>query len=177
MSANLAHPEPPTAQLSRVTVRSGGQLGADLGFLRGARAMGATTAGWAPSGWKTEAGPMPSLADFGLRESPSDGYTQRTAWNVEDAQVTIVFGDPTSRGSALTIQCAELHGRPFLRIPWDPSKPVDPSDQRVAAIVAWLQKHKATHINGAGNRESVAPGITVAADRLIRAVLARLSIR
>ena len=159
---------------ARYTVRSGGQLGADLGFLRGAKAAGAITAGWCPDGWKTEAGPMPSLADFGLRETPSDGYTQRTSWNVEDAQVTIVFGDHTSRGSALTIECCEHHGRPILRIPWDPLKPVEPSDQRVAAIVAWLQKHKATHINGAGNRESVAPGIEVAAERLIRAVLARL---
>lgn len=129
-------------------------------------------AGWCPSGWKTETGPAPWLAGFGLRETPSDGYTQRTAWNVEDAQVTIVFGNPESPGSKLTIQCAELHAKPILRIPWDPSKPTDPSEQRTAAIVAWLKKHGATHINGAGNRESVAPGITVAADRLIRAVLA-----
>lgn len=174
MIANLVHPEPATAQLSRITVRSGGQTGADFGFIHGAKMMGATTAGWIPRGWLTEEGPMPWLEVFGLRETPEAGYPQRTSWNVRDAEVTILFGDPTSRGSRLTIECCEMHARPILRIPWDPSKPADPSDARAAAIVAWLRKHGATHINGAGNRESVAPGITVAADRLIRAVLARL---
>ena len=155
-------------------MRSGGQTGGDFGFIHGAKMMGATTAGWIPRGWLTEEGPAFWLKEFGLLETPEAAYPQRTSWNVRDAEVTILFGDPTSRGSRLTIECCEMHGKPILRIPWDPSKPADPSDARAAAIVAWLQKHGATHINGAGNRESVAPGITVAADRLIRAVLARL---
>jgi len=40
---------------------TGGQIGADQGALRAARAAGIATGGWAPAGWETEAGPAPEL--------------------------------------------------------------------------------------------------------------------
>jgi Circularly permutated YpsA SLOG family len=51
-------------------VITGGQTGADQGGLRAARACGVPTAGWAPRGWLTEAGPTLWLADWGLVECP-----------------------------------------------------------------------------------------------------------
>ena len=48
---------------------SGGQTGADLGGLEGARDAGIETGGWAPAGYRTEIGDQEELLKgFGLKE-------------------------------------------------------------------------------------------------------------
>lgn len=136
---------------------SGGQTGADYGGLLGARDAGVRTGGTAPRGWGTEAGPRPSLADYGLVESASSGWTARTQKNVADADVTVIVGNPKSPGSRLTLQACVQRRRPVLCVPYAP----DEVEKQVARIVEFLLDldRPVLTVNVAGNRESVMPGI------------------
>ena len=49
--------------MTLTTIISGGQTGADQAGLLAAQALGLQTGGWAPHGWRTDAGPAPWLAD------------------------------------------------------------------------------------------------------------------
>lgn len=134
---------------------SGGQTGADQGALIAAREMGIPTGGTAPKGWKTEAGAEPHLKAYGMVEAPGDSYAWRTGRNIGEADATVVFGDVTSKGSALTMRLCQQFAKPFF---------VNPTrDDLQAFVIAFDVKT----LNVAGNRESVNPGI---AER-VRAVL------
>ena len=152
-------------------VWSGGQTGADLGGLVGARAVGYMTGGWAAKGWQTERGPQPSLASFNLRECPDPGYPARTRYNVRDTDGTLLVGDRTSVGSRLTLDLCRQMGRPHLVVGWTPERGQSPSAAAIEAVRAWLVRHRIRRLNVAGNRESVAPGIEGATAWLVREVL------
>jgi hypothetical protein len=49
-------------------VISGGQTGVDQAFLRAAWRACLETGGTAPKGWRTDKGPNPGLAQYGLKE-------------------------------------------------------------------------------------------------------------
>jgi|SRR3972149_8545688 len=69
--------------------------------LLAARKCGIAPGGIAPKGFKTELGPEPSLAFFGLVESGD--YKHRTLQNVINSDCTIIFCvDQYSPGSYLT---------------------------------------------------------------------------
>jgi len=93
-------------------VVSGGQTGADQAGLRAARGAGIPTGRWAPLGWKTEDGPAPWLADFGLVECEEPGYPAMTRANVRDSEGTIWFGDPDWPGGRTTLRACVAPGRP-----------------------------------------------------------------
>ena len=84
-------------------IRSGGQTGADQGALCAGHLLDIPTGGWAPLGWRTDDGPEPGLAAFGLVEAGSADYPTRTHLNVRDSDGTLIFGDIDSPGSKLTI--------------------------------------------------------------------------
>lgn len=89
---------------------SGGQTGVDQAALRAAKACGIPTGGWAPKGFRTEAGPAPWLADFGLREHASADYPVRTRANCRDAGLTLILitrESELARGTALTLRFAQ----------------------------------------------------------------------
>lgn len=96
---------------------SGGQTGADFAGLKCARAKGLETGGWAPKGWKTDNGPDPRLADYGLRECNVEGYAVRNYWNACEARVTIWFGNTTSPGYKCTKAACYHYHRPFIENP------------------------------------------------------------
>jgi hypothetical protein len=152
-------------------VISGGQTGADQGALFGARGAGVETGGWAPRGWLTEDGPAPWLAGWGLREH-EPGWAPRTAANVGASDGTLLVGDRTSAGSALTLDLCRAWGRPHLVIGWRPGRGVDASPTAVDAVRRWLDERQIVTLNVAGNRESKAPGIWWATAALVYAVLA-----
>ncbi len=156
-------------------VRSGGQTGADIGGLRGARSAGVPTCGWAPRGWRTEAGPAPWLADFGVMEASSADYAVRTEMNVRESHGTLLVGDRGSAGSRLTLDLCRRLGRPYLCVVWRPGMSATPRPDTVAAIRQWAGVLGIRWLNVAGNRESVAPGIEVATAALVSAVLAGAS--
>lgn len=146
---------------------SGGQTGADLGGLVGARRAGLVTGGTAPQGWRTEKGPKPELATFGLNEHPSAGYTARTLCNVLDSDITIIFScENTSAGTVFTKKAAEKHSKPYLC--------VDPFSMDAAKRVAdFINRHTPSVMNIAGNRESKCPGIAAKVASIIEQVFAQ----
>src|SRR3990167_9773333 len=94
---------------------SGGQSGADQGGLLAGLYLSIPTGGWAPRGWRTENGPAPWLADYGVREWSTSDYVGRTRANVEWADGTVIFGR-RSPGSNRTEEIARQLGRPCLWI-------------------------------------------------------------
>jgi hypothetical protein len=141
-----------------IKVISGGQTGADQAGLRAAKTEGYQTGGWACKGWKTEAGPAPWLADFGLQECPIKGYPTRTHWNVRDSSMTLIIG-VGSAGTNLTQRlCGPLYGtqRPWLWVPWPEAVDYDP----ITKVRDWLWTPTGDIVlNVAGNREETNPGI------------------
>lgn len=136
---------------------SGGQTGADQGALHGARLVGLETGGAAPKGYWTETGGEPVLlGDYGLIETFAKGYPPRTHINVMNSDGTLIFGDPESRGSALTMRyCNEL-GRTFRIVLWRKS---GIELDTLMSVALWVTMNSIKTLNVAGNRESKNPGI------------------
>lgn len=135
-------------------VISGGQSGADQAGWRAARRFGIQCSGWMPHGFLTEEGPRPEFAGlYGAKEHESPEYPPRTHANARDADATVWFGDPRSRGAKATLQAAKI----FLMIveagPWPPPSALAEQFARPH----WRDSLRV--LNVAGNRESSAPGI------------------
>jgi len=127
---------------------SGGQTGADQGGLEAGKELGLETGGWAPYGWKTEDGPnKPLLEAYGLKMCLEPGYPPRTRKNVEDSDLTVLFGRMDSPGSKLTSKLCIALGKPFAVSPL------------AGMLRELIEKHNVKVLNVAGNRESVTPGI------------------
>ena len=141
-------------------VISGGQTGADQGGLFAARASGLETGGWAPLGWKTETGPAPWLAEFGLVECPDPGYPARRRRNVMDADAVLVFGNLSSPGSRGLIRDCRMLAKPWVHVASGISTP------RMIAEFLRLRPHVQT-LMIAGNRESSSPGIAGRVERFL----------
>ncbi len=130
---------------------SGGQTGADQGGLEAGRQLGLETGGIAPAGFYTEKGRNPDLLKgYGLIEGPkgstiADDYRIRTAMNVRDSDATVLFGNPTSPGSKLTVRSCRDYGRACL---------INPTLAEVKDVARTIEV-----LNVAGNRESRQPGI------------------
>lgn len=151
---------------------SGGQTGIDRAALRAALACGLEVGGWCPPDVSAEDGPIDLR--FGLRPTPVErssrfpnvARSQRTVWNVRDADATLVLTrssrSPVRRdeGTDLTLLSAELYGRPHRRL-----DVTDPATSQL--VVSWLQHHEAEVLNVAGPAQSVAPGIEEQAFRLL----------
>ena len=143
---------------------SGGQSGADLGGLVGARRAGIPTGGVAPKNYMTEKGPQPeALKAFGLIEDDVDGYGSRTEKNAAAGDVTIIFAkNQRSGGTGKTIRSCVAAGKPYLL--------VNPFEDCIEEVEAFLAEHKPKVLNVAGNRETVAPGIASRVAGIIAAV-------
>ena len=143
---------------------SGGQTGADMGGLLGARRLGIPTGGVAPKNWYTENGPRPELVNFGLVESESQSYAVRTEQNMEMCDgVLLVAKNFYSTGSNLTRNLAQQYGKPLFEVPMPTISKLE-SEYLIRDIRQWLSYHEHAFrgisvLNVAGNRESVARGI------------------
>ena len=145
-------------EIGDVKIISGGQTGADMGGLEGARAAGLETGGVAPSGFKTEKGMNIKLKDYGLKASTSSDYNVRTKQNVLDSDGTVIFGNVASSGSANTIRFAKEAGKPVI---------INPTAEQLRNFAK--DKHI---INIAGNRESRNPGLQVKVASIVREAFA-----
>jgi RluA family pseudouridine synthase len=131
-------------------ILSGGQTGVDRAALDVARDLGLATGGWCPKGRKAEDGEIDRR--YPLEETPSGEYSQRTEWNVRDAEATLLltWGEPTG-GTAFTVECAQRLGRPVLCFDlaqgWG-----------AGAFREWIEANAVSVLNIAGPRESRAPG-------------------
>jgi fructose-specific component phosphotransferase system IIB-like protein len=153
-------------------VISGGQTGVDQAALRAAKTLGIPTGGYAPKGWKTEDGPAPWLANYGLVEHQG-GYSARTRANVAAAGLTLILlqaESDLSGGTALTLQIAKSANdrgvsgfAVFLIV----------RQEAVAACQHFLSEAIASGVsilNVAGPRESKSPGIGELAEKFLRQV-------
>ena len=153
-------------------VISGGQTGVDQAALRAARDCGIAIGGWCPPGRACEGGVIPS--EFPLRETLNDRSpeapdvprSQRTEWNVRDADATLILraahahADP---GTDVTARFAAQYGRATLTC--------DITDARgPEQIASWIGAHDVRTLNVAGPSESTAPGVGDAAYGLLREV-------
>ena len=136
-------------------VISGAQTGSDQGGLAAGVELGLVTGGWAPKGYRTQDGPAPWLAKFGVQEHWSAEYPPRTRQNVLESDGTLWVGNPDSPGGKLTLRtCREANRTKFeLRF-------VDPlQEHSVVDFRAWIKRFDIRTLNVAGNRESSSPGI------------------
>ena len=137
---------------------SGGQTGADQGALEAAARLGLATGGMMPQGWRTEAGPRPDLAAlYSLQEHSSPRYALRTQNNILMSDATLLLGNITSKGSAMTKHCVDQYKKPFYHYPW--FHPLDLPQFPDRNFEAWLVANKVEVLNVAGNRESQNQGI------------------
>ncbi len=157
----------PCRRISRI--RSGGQTGADRGALDAARELGVPVCGWCPPGGLAEDFPEPPglLATYPeLTEGASEGYAERTTWNVRDSHATLIIapaGLKPSSGTELTAHCASRMGRPCLVIS---------GVSQVGDVARWLSGLGAElTLNVAGPRESETPGTYAVAKEIVRQLL------
>lgn len=138
-------------------VISGGQTGVDFYGISIAKDIGIPTGGMAPRGYMTENGPNSSLKHiFGLSESVSSYYSERTYRNVINSDGTIIFGNITSAGTVLTISYLKQEGKKYI---------INPT---VGELVKWINDWSIQILNVAGNRGS---RISQAEEEEIRLVL------
>ncbi|NEX20233.1 hypothetical protein G3480_07885 [Thiorhodococcus mannitoliphagus] len=134
-----------------IVIVSGGQTGVDRAALEAAMALGLPVGGWCPKGRRAEDGAID--ARYPLRETPSLDYAQRTAWNVRDADATLIlYREALSGGTLLTAQLARRAGRPLL------TRDLSAGFDEVSAA-RWLTTNHIDVLNCAGPRESGVPGI------------------
>lgn len=146
---------------------SGGQTGVDRAALDVARVYGVPVGGWCPRGRRAEDGTIPDR--YPLRETPSEEYAQRTAWNVRDSDGTLIIAPaPLAGGTALTREEAEDQGKPVIHV-----RPNDPVP--VPMIRAWGTENGVRLLNVAGPRASEVEGIYESAYQILEALLAALS--
>ena len=145
-------------------VVSGGQTGADVAGLRAARTFFLETGGWVPKGFKTENGPRPGYADeFGLVETETEDYVERTLLNARDSDGTIrIATKMNSVGEKCTLKGIKMFKRPYFDV--DPTElhPAEPTE-----VADWIVEEGIGTLNVAGNRESVSPGIERFAEKYL----------
>jgi hypothetical protein len=148
-------------------VISGGQMGADQAGLAVAKRLGILTGGLVSKGFLTETGLRPDLAaEYGLEETDTVDYAERTERNVLLADGTVVFGDARSPGSMLTVRLCRRHGRPCLTI-----RPDAAPDQAARPLQAWLDEHRIATLHVVGNRASQAPRVAMLVDAVLELAL------
>jgi hypothetical protein len=142
---------------------SGGQTGVDRAALDVALELGLACGGYCPQGRDAEDGPIPDK--YPLQETPSADPSQRTEWNVRDADGTLILtlGNPTG-GTALTIEHTQKLRRPCLVV--DLNLPVNTD-----VINGWLAANQIQTLNIAGPRASESPQIYELAKAMLRNLL------
>lgn len=146
---------------------SGGQTGVDRAALDAGLAHDMTVGGWCPKGRLAEDGPIPDR--YPLKETPSEAYEQRTAWNVRDSDGTLIVTRGTLEGgTALTMTEVKRQGRPVLHVRTTDAVPVP-------MIKAWCEEHDIRVLNVAGPRASELDNIYDEARSLLEAFLSALA--
>lgn len=146
-------------------VISGRQTGVDRAALDAAMECGIPAGGWCPKGRRAEDGFVPHR--YPLVETPSRGYTQRTTWNVRDADVTVILilGE-LAGGSGFTAEVAAKLGKPCLVADLGLYAAAD-------LVTEFLEARRVRTLNVAGPRESRSRGIHDRARQVLLEVFRR----
>lgn len=138
------------------TIRTGGQSGADRAAMDTALRYHIDLCGWCPrGGWAEDYPEAPGLlADYPrLRETPSAGTSQRTIWNMRDADaiLTIMPEEAVSGGTDLGLREGGRLGKPMYTAA---------GTEDMAGILEWLESlPDGLDVCVGGPRESECPGI------------------
>ena len=143
---------------------SGGQTGVDRAALDAALELGFPCGGWCPKGRRAEDGIIP--LKYPLEETSSPDYPQRTEFNIQDSDGTLIltWGPPLG-GTLLTLKLARKHHKPYQFI--DLAEGED-----AMRVREWMKKSAIQILNVAGPRESEAPGIHDRALSFLREIFA-----
>jgi hypothetical protein len=141
--------------LPTITIISGGQTGADRAALDFAIENGISHGGWCPRQRRAEDGVIPSK--YGVRETPSTHYSQRTEWNVRDSEGTVVFSIQAcvTGGTRLTFELAKRLGKSVLHLSRDEMESAAAGEK----LRAFVEEHRIRRLNVAGPRGSQEPEI------------------
>jgi WD40 repeat protein len=132
---------------------SGGQTGADRAGLDAAKFLKIKTGGYCPKGYLTETGYDLSLKTYGLKQTKSELYTERTLKNVLSGDGTVLFcrmdknKNIIGEGTAYTYQLTLEHNKPVI---------INPTGKQ---FIKWIKDNNIKILNVAGNRESQYLGI------------------
>jgi len=142
---------------------SGGQTGVDRAALDFAIRNGIKHGGWCPRGRRAEDGVIPQ--QYCLIEADTPLYQQRTRLNVRDSQATLIFCDlkRRSRGTALTIKCAESMCKPYMV--------VDIEHCNGRKILKWLQRVRPQILNVAGPRAGESSRASLVVDTVLSSLI------
>ena len=141
---------------------SGGQTGVDRAALDAALELGIPCGGWCPKGRRAEDGIIPLR--YPLEETSSPDYPQRTEFNIQDSDGTLILAwGPPLGGTLLTLKLARKHHKPYQLI--DLSEGGD-----AMRVRDWIKRSAVQILNVAGPRESEAPGIHARALNFLRQI-------
>lgn len=149
---------------------SGGQSGVDRAALDVALGRRLDFGGWCPrGGWAEDFPDPPGVLEKypQLTETPGDDPSQRTRWNVRDADATLILVTTemgASAGSAFTRACALSLAKPHLVIDLRARDALPEARE-------WIGRIAPATLNIAGPRESEAPGVYRAARRFLEILL------
>jgi hypothetical protein len=155
---------------------SGGQTGADLGGLEGARECGIRTGGTAPPNWISGGKPQKELLQsFGLVEGEPDSriYPKRTMKNVDDSDGTVAILWGNSAGTNKTIGYCTFKMWTWANLSCDvgyrPVLVIKHADLYAAAeqLKYFINLNSIKVLNVAGHRETSYPGIQEFTKQLI----------
>ncbi|CAB4397214.1 hypothetical protein RhiirA5_399852 [Rhizophagus irregularis] len=164
-----------------LTIRSGGQTGVDRATLDAALDYNNTitkdnvkksffihVTGWCPKGRLAEDGSI-SLR-YPLIETPTSLYSERTEWNIRDADATMVLllstTTPPDHGTNFTIEKANQLQKPSKIIFLD-----DNIITNINEVLYWINVNKIKTLNVAGSRESNCSGIYIKAYEFVSTLL------
>jgi len=143
-----------------LTIVSGGQTGADRAALDWAIAHRLKHGGWCPAGRLAEDGSIPER--YHLRETQSHAYPERTRFNVEESDGTLIVSpDPPEGGTMLTVRHALEMGKPVLIVTRENENEAPP------LLREFLEAHEILVLNVAGPRASGSPEVADMVARLL----------
>ena len=149
-----------TGETRSLTIISGGQTGADRAALDWAIAHHLEHGGWCPAGRLAEDGSIPER--YRLSETQSSAYPERTRFNVEESDATLVVSPhPPEGGTMLTVRFARELGKPVLIVTRE-NEAESPDQFR-----EFLRSHEVRVLNVAGPRASGSPEVADMVARLL----------
>ena len=141
-------------------ILSGGQTGVDRAALDVALEMKIPCGGWCPRGRRAEDGTI--AFQYPLQETTNTDYSQRTKWNVWDADGTLILNlGKLTGGTSLTKSFALQQGKPCFVVELN-------QPPHVAPVVDWLETHAVHVLNIAGPRASTSATIYEEAVKFLR---------
>src|SRR4051794_25770654 len=129
-----------------IIIISGGQTGAGRAALDFAVEQGIKHGGWCPKGRIALDGALPEK--YQLKETPSEEYAERTAWNIRDSDALVVF----TMAEKPTASCRQTLGMAKKL-----KKPCAHFHKGILAVseklLQFVEKHQVRRLNVAGSSE------------------------